>query len=311
MNFSRVCLVMVLTAATVGGVLVTGCGRQQPRGAGERVIHDHDLSIRIPSSWSKKSIHLYRAASAWTDPGQLLPKTIPISRSALALNTNNASPYFSEQLALAAGSTILQLFELSASGSFYALQIQVPARDEDALKRAARTLRTPPPASPTDVVRFMYKEAATQPGQLSETVAGADRWILSGGNVGTAQEEFVLYHSTNEGRTWSLEQWSFSGDGSFMGLAGVPAVFFWNSNDGVIVESSGFVRYVPIYLTADGGHSWSTVQAASRNQPDGTTRPRVTRNTHGDLLVTLRAQSGAPITLSSSDDGRSWLETAP
>ena len=228
----------------------------------------------------------------------------------LSLSPKNASPFFEEQLESGGdygGNASLQLGEIGSDGIFYSLQINVPLTDAAELRKVASSARIPPVATATDVVQFMSQ--TPEAGAISRTAVGPARWELVGGNVGTAQEEFALYASTDGGTTWTLERWTHDSS-EFMGLTGVAAVYFWTPQDGIIAESSDFSNRLQLFRSTDGGRTWSTVPAPSLGHPDGVSPPTFSRNPDGALTITARTVTGSRLRIVSTDGGRTWVSAS-
>lgn len=290
---------------------LAGCGQvhSKPHGSATHTIRMGDLSVRVPHSWRKG--HQVTIAETPVTSGYdatLLPKTMPDSGPGIPSNPYNESPYFVETMQFSGGKAYLQLGELTSSGRYYTLNIQVPANQTSTLGKVAKTISVPPPATPTAVVKLMQKDAAAG-GALSFTTAhvgAADRWILTGGNPATVQEPFALYHSTDGGRTWTLQRFTtFRGSDDFMGLEGSPAIFFWTPADGLIAESTGWSPQLLVYRTTDGGKTWTTIKVSSPGRPDGT-EPTVAREPDGTLVITARVSAGQVFQVASHDGGKTW-----
>jgi len=294
---------------------VVGCGYQaanHPKSKGSPAkyvtVGARGLSLRVPSSW-RNHVELTTAA-ANGHLSYLLPRTGAAYMYPLSLSPKNASPFFEEQMEMAGasgGNASLQLFEIGSDGIFYTLQINVPLTDAAELRKVASTAHIPPVATATDVVQFMSK--TPEANVISRTAVGPARWELVGGNVGTAQEEFALYESTDGGTTWTLERWTH-GSSEFMGLAGAAAVYFWTPQDGIIAESSDFSNRLQLFRSTDGGRTWSTVPAPLLGHPDGVSPPTISRNPNGSLTITARTVTGSHLRIVSTDGGLTWVSAS-
>ena len=261
--------------------------------------------MRTPANWAEgRQVRITETPVTADNNILLLPQTLPSSGDGVTSNSNNRSAFFTEEIQAASGKAYLQLGELSSSGDYYNLTIQVPEDQMSTLKKVAASLQTPPVATATDVVNLMKKNSFV----LSSSQVGTDdQWILTGGNPATAQEEFALYRSTNGGHTWTLERFtSFQAANDFMGLVGVPTIFFWTSQDGIIAESSGVTPSLLVYRTTDGGKTWATVKVSPPHPPTGGTAPTVSQKPNGALEISVPTQSGTVFRALSTDGGETW-----
>ena len=126
--------------------------------------------LRVPTAWTLgRQVRIYKAATTGSYASELLPKMLPDRGPGITSDPGNQSPFFSEQLQVAADTAYLQLGELGADGDCYSLQIAVPSREIGALRAATASLRHPPIATATDDVRFILRDA--RDGALSPRTA--------------------------------------------------------------------------------------------------------------------------------------------
>lgn len=275
-----------------------------PQKVQTRTVSLGELSLQVPASW-KRGKQFWVKETPTTLP-QLLPKTSPDKGPGITSDPRNQSPFFIEQLNLSGA----YLGELSANGEYYSLRIK-PTPEVPNLNEIVASIKTPPLATATDVVKILKRlsKQSRRRNLYTETRYGAkDRWLLTGGNFATAEEQFALYRSTNGGTTWSLEQHTtFRGKDNFMGLAGTPTIFFWSAKKGLIVEASGFSRQLLIYRTTDGGTTWTSSKIGPpKQQPDFTKAPGISRRPDGTLVITAKYMSGKVFEAVSSDGGKTW-----
>lgn len=268
-----------------------------------RIVSKGKLSVRVPASWiQEKNVIIGETAANGSTPGLLLPVTSSEVRSNVP-GPNDQSPFFLEQRSVAGTTDYLNLYELAVSGNYYNLQLSASSAQSKQFREALASIKVPPAATATDVVGFIKKYVR----RPLETRVGRCRWAVIGGNVGTEQEDFALFRSTDAGKTWSVERHT-TGNAAhdFMGLEGSPTIFFWSSMHGFIAESSGyFVDHLLIYRTTDGGQHWTTIKVPTQGQPNGTT-PVLKRGPSGVFHLTARLQGGKTFRASSTDGGKTW-----
>ena len=233
--------------------------------------------------------------------------TPPKNTAVLTRDPRNRSPYFTETIETAGHTAYGALYELSAAGNYYNIQLQVPRSAVDALRRALRTVSLPPVATVTQAVTLIERRA-TIGSQLwlANTGAANTNWVLVGGAVATAQEPFYLFRTGDGGKQWSLINYTSTPQHIFPDLAGSPVMLFGSAAGGVIAEVTGFSNDVWIYDTQDGGQTWAVQQLALPGPPNTQTTPQIVWMRSGTLTITVTLQSGSPYQLTSQNAGRTW-----
>lgn len=254
-------------------------------------------------------IKLSKLMTSGTNAAFLLPNTVEPSDQGIA-SRENLSPFFSEELTgSSAGSALLAVNELVGDGTYYELTVSVPEAEKGELVASAKTLTTPAPATATEDVRLIQTQPEPPHGDLYYTTdrLGDDQWLLVGGNPATAQETFALFRSTDGGTNWTLTNHTlFQGQSHFLQTEGLPSMRFWNADDGIIAESSGFAQTILIAYTFDGGIEWNSAQVPKVGQPTGQAAPVITRNANGILDVTTHVFKDKVVTVQSTDNGKTW-----
>ncbi len=274
------------------------------------------FSITVPDNWTVGSqIKLQTTLAVGVNGFALLPNLAPTSGPGIVNNRLSQTHYFSEEInGLADGTVALQVSELGTAGQYYMFSVTVPESQQAQLQAAAKTLKTPPVATPTQIVQFMRAHAAAVHRGLSYATSQAgsqNQWVLIGGNPATAQEEFALFRTIDGGQQWKLADYtSFVGHNDFLGTVGVPSLLFWNANDGIIAESSSFGQTVGILYTTNGGTSWTAANVPQVGGPTGQKAPIITRNGKGTLDVTTTLFPNKTVTVQSTDNGKAWTAVA-
>ncbi len=276
------------------------------------VVQVGPYTMTVPRNWTVgHQIQLNTLTASGGNAALLMPNTVSPNDNGF-VNPQKASPFFSEQLNGVVNGAVLEVTELTGNGTHYELTVTAPAGANAQLKAVEKTLRTPPPTTVTQDVHLIQALAKTSHPDLYDTTArvGAqNQWTLVGGNPATAQEPFALYRSTNGGRQWTLADYTtFRGRSDFLSLEGLPSIRFWNAEDGIIAESSGFAQSVPISYTTDGGLHWQAASVPQVGEPTGQTAPIITRKPNGTLDVTVRVFPNQVVTLQSTDNGTRWVD---
>lgn len=267
------------------------------------------LSIRVPQSWTLgNQVRIQEVGVTSGTAAYLMPTTLPSSGEGITANPDNKSPFFSEQFDTAGGQASLQWDELTGHADYYTLDVMVPASQSSEVKAAMQSIQAPPPATVTQDVNLIQTSQSDHMLSYSSARAGADRWVLIGGNPATAQEEFALYRSTDGGKNWTLPIYTtFRGHNVFLGSAGLANIKFWNVDDGIIAESSGFAQSIVIAYTTDGGNTWKAAHVPKVGEPTGANPPVIVRQTNGSLDVTTTVlPKNQRVTVQSTDDGETW-----
>ncbi len=304
-------------AASATGILGLGWGAPihvvSPDPAAWRTLHLNGLSMRIPPSW-----HLGQQVrlSQWGpfSGGENL------FRFAIGTPQNSLPPsphaYLSEHESTQYGQTTFLLGETSVSGTEYDLTVTAPKAQEPLVQRVVHTLKLPPRTTATSLVHhFNARHRASHGSQSnSSPVAyirsrlGSSRCLLVFGNPATAQEFFVLFHSTDGGRHWSfMNQTDLLGRPPvFPGVLGQPALLFWTPRDGILAEATGFSHHgLWIYRTTNAGYTWQLKKLGPLDQITGATAPRL-GNRQGILEVSVKLVSGTVFRKDSTNGGKTW-----
>lgn len=311
------CLWAVTTALFLSGCGVAG-GSTGPSSAAvsnhaespaTSILQAHGISIRVPKGWQLgKQVQVSKTDAMGLSSGLLVPQ-VPKNTAALTRDPRNQSPYFTETIASVNQTASAQVYELSAQGYYYNIQVNVPRSALASLSRALRTLSLPPVATVSQAVHLMYHRATLQ---ASLWMASADtentNWVLAGASPATVQEPFYLFRSTDSGTRWSLINYSFQTDQVFPDLAGDPTMIFWTATQGLIVEVTGFSHSVWVYRTNDGGTTWSLQKLACPSQPNAEKPPQISQTVNGNLTITVTLNSGTNYQLTSHDSGQTWTE---
>ncbi len=293
-----------------------GSASPSPGQASTYVAKAGPFSITVPDNWTVGSqIKLQTTLAVGVNGFALLPNLAPTSGPGVVNNPLSQTHYFSEEInGLADGKVALQVSELGAEGQYYIFSVTVPASRKAQLQAAAKTLKTPPVATPAQIVQFMQAHVAAVHRGLSyatSQVGSQNQWVLIGGNPATAQEEFALFRTIDGGQQWRLADYtSFVGHNDFLGTVGIPSLLFWNVNDGIIAESSSFGQTVGILYTTNGGTSWTTANVPQVGEPTGQKAPIITRHGKGTLDVTTTVFPNKTVTVQSTDNGKAWTAVA-
>lgn len=269
-------------------------------------------TIIVPEHWTLgHQIKLKRFTASGSAASLLMPNPVPSNGNGI-VNLLNANPFFSEQLNGVVNGIALQVNELTGHGTYYELTVTVPPSETSALKMAAKTLKTPPPATVTEDAHLIHALGKTPRPALYYTqaqVGSQDQWILVGGNPATAQEPFALYRSTDAGKQWTLaDHTTFHGHSNFLESEGLPSIVFWNAQDGIMAESSSFAQSIPISYTTDGGKHWQAAQVPQVGEPTGQNAPTITRSANGSLEVKTTVFHNQTVILQSTDNGKNWID---
>lgn len=314
----------ILGVAAFVCVISVGCGAANPGATGHSapaptrspshpgsqpftLLRTDGIAIRIPQGWQLgQQVSVSKTPATGLNAGLLVPQ-LPKNTAALTQDPRNRSPYFTETIETVGHTVYGALYELSAAGNYYNIQLQAPRSAVDALRRALRTVTLPPVATVTQAVTLM-EHRATVGSQLwlANTGAANTNWVLVGGAVATAQEPFYLFRTGDGGKQWSLINYTSTPQHIFPDLAGSPVMLFGSAADGVIAEVTGFSNDVWIYDTQDGGQTWAVQQLALPGPPNTQTTPQIVWMRSGTLTITVTLQSGSPYQLTSQNAGRTW-----
>jgi hypothetical protein len=241
----------------------------------------------------------------------LLPSLEPARGPGIVSTPLSQTHYFSEEINDYPDNRVqFQVFELTAQGYDVTFSITVPASQKEQLITAIKSLKSPPIATPTDIVHFMQSHTLAREDLVfaEDQLNGRDRWIVIGGNPATAQEEFALFRTTNGGHSWTLADYTtFTGRNNFLGMVGDPALYFWNANDGIVAEAASFGQSIEIQYTTDGGAQWITAKVPKVGEPSGSGAPVITRSPNGTLNVTAVISPKKSVTVQSTNNGKTWV----
>ncbi|PSR23873.1 MAG: hypothetical protein C7B45_00875 [Sulfobacillus acidophilus] len=279
-------------------------------------VTDGPFSMTVPDSWRVgHQIKLQTNLAVSQYGSALLPSLGPTSGPSVVPTPLAKTHYFSAEIDDSPGHQVMcQVFELTDKGYDEALSVTVPASQRDQLLAAIKTLKSPPVATPTDIVHFMQSHARAVHKYLAfadDQLNARDRWIVIGGNPATAQEEFALFRTIDGGHSWTLADYTtFTGSHNFLGVVGAPALHFWNANDGIVAEASAFGQTIEIQYTTDGGVQWTNADVPEVGEPSGSAAPVITRKANGTLDVTAVIYPKKSVTVQSTNNGRTWVRIA-
>jgi hypothetical protein len=289
-----------------------------------------NLSLTLPAGWLRPSTTAPQAGTQTVKASSSAGATLTITRQApsgphaqqllpglpkppgLTANTFNRSPYFAETRTTADGVVQFQLWDLTASGHQYYLNLEAPEPDAAAANQIMASLRIPAPATVADAVHLLLAHSAPKSGvPMARAQVGPDNtdaWLLAGGSPATAQEGWFLFHTVDGGKDWRLEAdttWSAPFK-IFPNSVGMPSMRFWNENQGLIAMPSYAASRLIIYRTDDGGATWQSTTIACSSQPNIGKAPTITRSANGRLTITATLYSGQVVHFSSVNGGATW-----
>lgn len=227
----------------------------------------------------------------------------------LTSNAENQSPYFTESKQTINGVVYASFSELTATGTEYAVNVQIPVNQTKLVGSILHSIKAPTPATVSQALHLLDKSASPSAGiPITTAKFGSERWVLAGGAPATAQEGWFLFRSLNNGNHWSLighTTWSASAP-TFPNSVGNPTMLFWNASDGVIVQPSFASPALLVYWTRNGGQSWQETTVRYGQPGNVFTTPKVTREANGQLVITATLNSKATMTFTSQDGGSHW-----
>ncbi len=272
------------------------------------LLRTDGISIRVPHGWHLgQQVTVSKTRATGLNAGLLVPQ-LPKNTAALTRDPRNRSPYFTETIQTAGHTAYASLYELSAAGNYYHIQLQVPRSAVDALRRALRTVTMPPVATVTQAVTLIESRATIgSPLWLAQAGAANTNWVLVCGAVATAQEPFYLFRTSDGGKHWALINYTSTPQHTFPDMAGSPVLLFGSADDGIIAEVTGFSNDVWIYHTQDGGQTWAWQKIALPSQPNAQTTPRIVWTRSGTLTISVALQSGTTYQLTSQNAGQTWI----
>lgn len=137
-------------------------------------------------------------------------------------------------------------------------------------------------------------------------------FLLVGSDVASAQQNWALFKTGDQGRTWTLGD-SSQGDAPFPGTAGFVGMTFISGLDGWIVDvdEPSWPGSFQVYRTVDGGSDWTRVTVAlplgaKSSQPTRVLGPFFTTSTTGSFVI---EGAGMKLTYRTSDGGLTWSPT--
>lgn len=105
---------------------------------------------------------VYKSNTTGLNAGFLLPQ-VPKNTVALTHDSLNQSPFFTETIQSTGQTAYATIDELSATGNYYNIQLQVPQSAMGDLRGALRTLTLPPVATVTDAVDLIERRVTSGP----------------------------------------------------------------------------------------------------------------------------------------------------
>ncbi|WP_156023694.1 WD40/YVTN/BNR-like repeat-containing protein [Sulfobacillus thermosulfidooxidans] len=216
----------------------------------------------IPRAWSLQTglsspvKRIYQGKS-----GEVILTSSPPSSLAawFPINSENmASPYQLKTPVTYLGSRVSESKEImTQQGDLLTLTVILKNSDRGLTKRIINSWHTRSLATPTDSVMHLMK---TPQSVLAKV--GHHEWFLAAGSIATDNEMFYLFHSSDNGRRWTLEkmsQWTTTQTSflAFPNQTGNASMLFTNSQTGFIAELSAVFPELFVYQTHDGGRIWS------------------------------------------------------
>ncbi len=308
----------------------TSTGSQSAAPAHTKAMTLGALTLRIPDSWSLGSptsdpapgasqltatssagdrVTIHRLTPVAGDAFILLPQ-LPKPQG-LTHNTNNRSPYFTESQQTISGVINGSFSELTSTGTEYMVTIEVPSNPPHRVGTLLQSIQAPAPATVTEAVHLLAEKSRATTGiPLVSAQSGTNRWMLAGGQPATAQEGWFLFRSRTNGSHWSLignTSWSANGP-TFPNTVGSPAMLFWNSQDGIIVQPSYASSAVTVFWTRNGGTSWQKTVISLPQSITVFKAPHLSRGIGGQLTMTVITNTKTTMTFTSRDGGSTWAQ---
>ncbi len=228
--------------------------------AGFKSVNIFSTQLDVPASWSP-SDQTSRSVTLGGPSGSasVTELTASLTKGGLWLPLNTSSrahPFLLDTGSASSGS--ISETVLTQAGQLIVLSVHVPPADSKTAAAILRTWRHPAPATSTEAV---HRLAGDDAGTAS--YAGEQGWFLASGNAAASQESFYLFHSSDHGKQWSLQNashWS-AGSPTFPRTAGNAAMDFVGPSTGFIAELSAMQPTLLVYRTGDGGKLWTQTSA--------------------------------------------------
>lgn len=277
------------------------------------------MTLRTPPTWKITGTSRSSGTTAWTVAGpsglvQLHSTTLnphdPLDL--LPLRSNPDSRYRLRQTSNQGHTVTIRLITREGTRDSLMADIGNPA----IMRAVLQSWTHPPVLSVTGAAtRLAALDKRYQNGGLHLSYGtAADGWLLAAGPAATVQETWDLFHTTDGGKTWHLEQPS-AGEGCnpfpmppdcrFLDSSGQTTMRFWNARDGVIAQADMVANQATIFRTRDGGKSWMSNGIALPDHPNEV----ALQQTSGGLALTVAFNPHRPKeTWISHDGGASWSQ---